>query len=468
MAGVVLGVAAQATLQAATLTWDGGGANDQWGTAGNWDPASAPNNGDSVIFDGTTRLTISNAPWGRQLQSVAFASDAGAFTVNGGMLAVGSGGITNNSTNTQTINSRIELSANQTWNAANGAIISNDSYFNATNKNLTLTGGSTITIAGQVANAGILTLAGSGNRNFTSTTSMSATTVDINNTGTNTFSAQVNATTLNLTAGTSYFNKTGTSAQIGSGGVNIGGTANATFAGNVGSSGGYNITSSGDINFAGNITSGALTLNGTGTTTLSGNGGNSISSTTVNSGTLVMAQTGSGDAINGPLVVNGGSVVFEGDGQIPTWTSVTLNDGAVFDLGDTVQEFTNLIVNGNAIIDFGTGGSELDITNITLNGDSVLTILNWNDSLDSFFANYDPGSSSLAQVIFDGYGEATWDPYDSGGFITPGTPVPEPAAYGLMFVGGLLGLVLNRRQTRPSPVRLPGMRPAKPGPFVTY
>lgn len=452
MAVALLCVAGQWSVLGATFTWDGGGANNNWNTGLNWDTNTTPGSGSDIVFAGSTRPGVNLTSWGTNVSSLTFASGATAFTVSNQQFLVGSGGITNNSSSTQTINSRIELAANQTWNAASGAIISTDSYFNAANKNLTLNGGSAITIGGQVANLGTLTLSGSGNRNFTSASTFNATTVNIANTGTNTFTGQVNATTVNLSSGTTYFNQTGTSAQIGSGGINISGTANASFAGNVGASGGITISSSGNVEFAGNITNAALTLNGTGTTTLSGNGANNITSTTVNSGTLVMAQTGSGDAINGPLVVNGGTVVFENDDQLPHWQNVTLNDGAVLELGDTFQEFTNLIVNGNAIIDFGTGGSSLDIIGLTLNGDSVLTIVNWNDSMDEFFANYDPGSSSLAKVIFDGYGEATWDPYSGGGFITPGTPVPEPSTYGALLVSGILGAIGCRRRRRPAAV----------------
>lgn len=436
------------TSNAATFTWDGLGANDNWNTGPNWVGNTAPTAGADIVFAGTKRTTVAVSSWGTAVNALTFASGAGAFSLNNQQIVTGAGGITNHSTKTQTINSRIGLSDHQTWNAASGAIISTDSDFDAGNKNLTLSGSAAITIGGQVRNVGTLTLLDSGNRNFTSTSSFSATTVNIDNTGTNTFAGQVNATTVNLSAGTTNFTQTGTSAQIGSGGINISGTANASFYGNVGSNGGITISSSGNVELAGKITSAALILNGSGTTTLSGHGANNISSTTVNSGTLVLAQTGQGDAINGPLIVNRGTVVFENDDQLPHWQNVTLNDGSTLLLGDTIQKFTDLIVNGDSVIDFGAGGSKLDITKLKLTGDSVLTIVNWNDSMDSFFANYDPGSSSLAKVVFEGYGDAVWDPFGGGGFITPGAPVPEPSTYGALLMTGLLGAIGTRRRRR--------------------
>ena len=39
---------------AATITWSGGGADNNWNTALNWSGGSVPGSGDNVIFDGTS------------------------------------------------------------------------------------------------------------------------------------------------------------------------------------------------------------------------------------------------------------------------------------------------------------------------------------------------------------------------------------------------------------------------------
>jgi hypothetical protein len=438
-------------VQAATFTWDGGGADNNFGTTGNWDTSSPTSDAD-IIFAGSTRPNITGS-WSWSLNSVTFASGAGAFTINGGGYNIGGGGIINNSGNTQTINAQLSLTGNQTWNAAGGAIVLGTAYLNAGGNNLTLTGASSITLGGQVGNVANLTLSGGGNRIFSSTQTLSATTLTASGTGTNTFSGQVNTTTINLGSGTTHFANTGTAAQAGSGGINISGTASATFSGNVaGGSGGINITSSGDVTFAGRITGGSLTLNGTGTTTLSGNGDNNISNTVVNSGTLIMAQTGGGDSINGPLTINnGGTVIFSGDNQVPQWETVTLNEGSTLLLGDTTQTIQHLVITGDSIIDFGSNGSQLNIGSggITLTDNITVTIVNWNAAAGDVFAGANPGAPVVNVQYADDegniYATGTW----GGGYVTPGTPVPEPSTHGFLMLGGAIGLIAwRRRQVR--------------------
>ena len=432
-------------IQAGNYTWDGNTGNSPqstWSTGNNWDPNSAPTRtgGHDLVFATGYKL-VNEADGGDwTINSLSFGSNAGAFTLTGGGLKIGAGGVTNGSTSTQTINNQIELTADQTWTAANGAITSTG-YFNANNKNLTLAGASAITLSGQLNNAATLTLSGSGNRTFGSQTS--ATTVNIQNTGTNAFNGQLNVTTLNLSSGTSSF----ANVQAGSGGINIGGTANANFTGPVtGGSGGINVTSSGNINFSGSINSGTLTLNGTGTTTLSGSESKNTGAVVVNSGTLVLAQTGGGDAINNSLTVNaGGTVVFTGNNQVPEWQTVTLNEGGSLYLGDTSQTFASLVITGDSVIDFGTGGSALNITygGITIANDITLTIVNWNNSTD-VFAGANPGSAVVNVQYADSsghvYATGTW----GGGQVTPGSPVPEPSTYGLLMLGTGIGAYIWR------------------------
>ena len=102
------------TASAATLTWTGGGASNNWSDAGNWGGA-APAPGDDLIFAGVTKLTtnFNDFAAGSVFKSISFASGAGAFTLNGNAIHLGVGasgtGITsvgdvnNNSANPQTI-----------------------------------------------------------------------------------------------------------------------------------------------------------------------------------------------------------------------------------------------------------------------------------------------------------------------------------------------------------------------------
>lgn len=444
-------------LDAATFTWDGNGGNSPqttWSTSNNWDPNSTPSRtgGHDLIFASDNKLANEADGGDWTINSLSFASTAGAFALSGGGLKIGASGVTNNSTSAQTINNQIELTANQTWTAASGAITSTG-YFNANSKNLTLAGSSAITISGQLNNTATLTLSGSGNRTFGSQTS--AATVNVQNTGTNAFNGQLNVTTLNIASGTSSF----TNVQAGSGGINISGTASANFSGPVtGGSGGINVTSSGNINFSGSINSGTLTLNGTGTTTLSGSDSKNTGAVIVNSGTLVLAQTGGGDAINNSLTVNaGGTVVFTGDNQVPEWQTVTLNAGGSLYLGDSTQTFAGLVITGDSVIDFGSGGSALNVTHggITIANDVTLTIVNWNSSTD-VFAGTNPGTAVVNVQYADSsgnvYATGTW----GGGQVTPGSPVPEPSTYGLLMLGTGVGAYVwsqyGRRKKRQTAV----------------
>lgn len=110
--------------------WDGGGTNDNWTTANNWNPNAVPaNNGTANIgFRGTVRLTpLVNTP--QSILSLTFVSPAGSFDVtNGGLhnfLDIGAGGISNNDNSLQTVTCPIRLTASQTWDANSGDLAIN-------------------------------------------------------------------------------------------------------------------------------------------------------------------------------------------------------------------------------------------------------------------------------------------------------------------------------------------------------
>lgn len=85
--------------RAAAYTWDGGGADNNWSTDANWsgDPAVDVATGDTLTFDGATRLTANNDLTGLVLGNTAggataaltFAPTAGAFTLTGNAFSIG-------------------------------------------------------------------------------------------------------------------------------------------------------------------------------------------------------------------------------------------------------------------------------------------------------------------------------------------------------------------------------------------
>ena len=94
---------------AANITWDGGGADANWATATNWGTDVAPIAADALFFAGTTRLSnTNNLTAGTAFAGVTFNAGAGAFVLGGNQVAL-TGGITNSSSNLQTINLSLNL-----------------------------------------------------------------------------------------------------------------------------------------------------------------------------------------------------------------------------------------------------------------------------------------------------------------------------------------------------------------------
>jgi hypothetical protein len=106
-------------LFAATKTWDGGGADANWGTAANWSTDIAPVAGDDLVFPTAAIQQTNN-------NNLFFLTSFHSITVEGGTYTFGGNPIrlTNGltvSSGTQTINFAITLSGTQTFFADTGA-----------------------------------------------------------------------------------------------------------------------------------------------------------------------------------------------------------------------------------------------------------------------------------------------------------------------------------------------------------
>lgn len=154
MVGIVM--VSQAPAQ---FVWDGGGANDDWSTAQNWEGDVAPGNPTTsvIAFNGTTRLTPNvDLAWG--VGGIVFQSGAGAFVLGGSALMVGSSGIVVNSSNNQTITNSFVLSNSQTWNAVSGnLLITGNTALGANNLVLSAGAGRVLNITGSIFGSGNLT-----------------------------------------------------------------------------------------------------------------------------------------------------------------------------------------------------------------------------------------------------------------------------------------------------------------------
>jgi fibronectin-binding autotransporter adhesin len=166
-------------------TWDGGANTGNWGDAANWDTNGVP---------GTVALTFDAAAANNQFAiavgstrtatSLTFKSALGtnAFTFNGGLLSIGSGGITNLDDESQTFNSTVTVNAAQTWNAALGGLSLAGVNFNNT---LTLAGSGPISVSGTLAlnNSRTLTNSSSGVVTLSAVTMASNRTLTVNGVG---------------------------------------------------------------------------------------------------------------------------------------------------------------------------------------------------------------------------------------------------------------------------------------------
>ena len=89
-AGLLIGLASHGL--AAVRTWTGGGAPDvNWSNPANWDGGvSTPAAGDYLVFDGTAGLNNNNdLTAGLSFSSITFATNAGAFVINGNTVKIG-------------------------------------------------------------------------------------------------------------------------------------------------------------------------------------------------------------------------------------------------------------------------------------------------------------------------------------------------------------------------------------------
>ena len=153
-------------------TWDGGGADNNFNTANNWNPNAVPaNNGTAnLIFDGTTRLNpLVNVNF--DVNSLTFAPLAGNFQIQGGsQLTIRGGGITNNRNNPTGVSvspTTVVLGASQTWNAAASQLIVTATTLNTNGNLLTIDGTFNSMFSGSIIGGGSLTKNGTGLLAFT-------------------------------------------------------------------------------------------------------------------------------------------------------------------------------------------------------------------------------------------------------------------------------------------------------------
>ena len=150
------------TAQGSTLTWDGGGATNNWSEAANWNPNLAPQDGLDLVFPAgapADSLNTTNNLAGLDLRSITISG--GGYLFAGNNIVNLSNGITANVTTSTTIVFPIMLTQAQTFN--NGTQQLNLGAVNLNGFGLTIDGTANLSLNGQISGPGGITKNGSGN-----------------------------------------------------------------------------------------------------------------------------------------------------------------------------------------------------------------------------------------------------------------------------------------------------------------
>lgn len=202
------------------------------------------------------------------------------------------------------------------------------------------------------------------------------------------------------------------------------------------------------------ISSGSLSLTGSAGIQVAGSSSLTINSTI--GGTAGLNKSGSGTlTLGGANTYTGATVVS--DGTLQAGTSLNFSGGLELQAGTTLALNGNnvsvgtLTITGNSVIDFG-GSSTLNVTTLNITAGATLTIIGWTDAADFFYAaNFtgatadSAGTGTASQVVFSGYSGMPTNWFGSDNQLKP---VPEPAAYGALFMGLAAGTFLLRRRPR--------------------
>ncbi|MEA1909859.1 MAG: autotransporter-associated beta strand repeat-containing protein, partial [Patescibacteria group bacterium] len=152
---IIVALILSAGIAQAANVWDGGGADNNWNTAANWDDNAVPTFPVGLNFGGTTRLAPNNDLSSLTVNGLTFDSGAGAFVLGGNAITLG-GDIVNNDADNQTIDLDMVLGSTRTVNTASGNVTLNGALSGT--GGLTMTGAKTLNIYGNNTFSGPVTL----------------------------------------------------------------------------------------------------------------------------------------------------------------------------------------------------------------------------------------------------------------------------------------------------------------------
>lgn len=153
---------------------------------------------------------------------------------------------------------------------------------------------------------------------------------------------------------------------------------------------------------------------------------------------------------NNELTFTGDSEIIAGADDIFSGTIDLFLSGTTLNLSNTNQSFTSISISGDSVIDFGGSDATLNLDFLDVQG-GTLIVKNWTGDPGDFQVSNTVDSTSLTNITFEGWGDATWNPGDG---VTPGI-IPEPGTYGaLMAFFGLTLWRWRRQAYRPTVINL--------------
>jgi fibronectin-binding autotransporter adhesin len=338
---------------AAQTTWSTTPADGLMSSGGNWSGGVAPSDGGSWLFTNSSVTVLTNDFTGYTVDGITFTTNATNTTTGAGYTIGGNaftltGGITNNSTNVQTISNALTInSAVNLSNTGNVGIALLTLLGN-------LSGNGTITY-GSVANSGRLTLQTGSHAGFTGAFIANSGRINLGN---NQSSASADYT----------FNNAGGTFLT---------TANTTF--NFGSLSGTGTIANNSANNTNTVSIGAKGTSTTFSGNISTNQSGTINVVKVGAGTLTLA--GSNNYI-GTTTIRDGVLALTGDGLISASTAVsvasTSTNAATFDIsGISGADLTVASISANTNGTIALGDKNLTVggnnSSTTVAGGSIIT-----------------------------------------------------------------------------------------------
>ena len=383
-------------------TWVGGGSNNHWSNAANWQAGVAPSAGDQLIFQGTALTSTQNdLTAGTSFQSLEFQSNN--FSIAGNSFTVTGSITTDSGVSGTAISAPVALSGSVSASVAAGESLSLSGAVSGTGS-LTTTASGTLSLAasnsysgGTTIDAGMVSFA-SGGLGSSGTITLGGTST-LQWSGSNTQDISSRLALASAAAATLDTESNTVTLATGFGGSSTAsltkaGSGTLILTGSEGYSGGTTISSgtlqvgnppmqmTGSLGSGPIVDNGALAIDVSGTTTIagaiSGSGALTQSGYMMSGGTVVLTGT---NTFSGAVSVGSYCTLQVGSGG----TSGTLGSGGVsgsgtltFDSSST-QTVSNVLSGGLALTQEGTGalvltGSNSYTGSTTVNSGSTLRL----------------------------------------------------------------------------------------------